>query len=463
MSFTAALLRRTALPFLLRREGRESALRHWRELEASQYWPLQRLLDYQWQRLTALLRHAYDTTPYYRRIFQERGLTPESIKAPDDLRKLPVLTREMVRDFTEELFSSRIERSQLQRFSTGGTTRQFVAYYRDQESFNIKAGAAWRFEGFMGRKPGDKLLHVWPVHIDMNPHDRLRTRIKNRYLSRELMFYVGAASEELLERYYRTMCSFRPEYLKVFPNALDRFADYLRAKGSAAPPVKAIFATGETLHEYHREKFREVFGAPTFNMYGSREVGNTACECEAHEGLHVAMETSFVETVVGGQPAPEGVEGEILITDLTNYGFPLIRYAIEDHGGWSPGMCSCGRSLPRMSHGVGRLCDQYVMPDGSRNSLHAVSSMIAEHGPPVGPIQFIQKSLLHFHLKVTDEPPITEELRQHIRKVMYELISPEIEITIEPVRELPREKSGKIRYCICLVDERVRSSRSDSD
>ena len=91
-------------------------------------------------------------------------------------------------------------------------------------------------------------------------------------------------------------------------------------------------STGESLEPFHREIFREAFNAETFNMYGTREVGNIACECDCHEGLHIAMETSLVEVVDQGRPVADGTEGEIIVTDLTNYGFPMIRYAIEDFG-----------------------------------------------------------------------------------------------------------------------------------
>ncbi len=456
MSIYSSVLRKTAIPYLLRRDSRASAISHWRDLERSQFRDSRRLLDLQWERLHALLRHAYKTVPYYQRVFNERGLTPESFRDFSDLARLPVLTREMIRANTDSLFSSRFEKSQLVKFGTGGTTRRAISFYRDQESHNRKVGAAWRFEGFMGRRPGDKLCLAWPVHVDLNPHDRLRTRVKNRYLSRELMFYMGAATEEQLDRYYRMMCSFRPRYLKGFPNALDLFAEFIRSRGYRPPPVRAIQTTGETLLPHHRERFHDVFGGPVFDMYGSREVGNTACECDQHQGMHVAMETSFVEILTDGRPAPPGVEGEMIVTDLTNYGFPLIRYAIEDHGAWTGTSCSCGRGLALISHGVGRLCDQYVAPDGSRHSALALSAGIADNGPPVGQIQFIQKSLSHFHLLITDDPPMTEQIERYIRDVMAKLLSPSVRVTMELVKDLPREVSGKVRYCICEIDSSLR-------
>jgi phenylacetate-CoA ligase len=170
-----------------------------------------------------------------------------------------------------------------------------------------------------------------------------------------------------------------------------------------------------------------------------------------------------VEIISNGHTAPPGTEGEIFITDLTNFGFPQIRNAIEDHGGWVGSACSCGRDLALMSHGVGRLCDQYVAPDGTRHSVLALSSTIADSGPSLGPIQYIQKSLTRFHLLVTNDPPVTDQIEQHIRQVIHRLVSPDIEVTIQPVEELPREPSGKIRYCICEVNQDAEQSHPAGD
>jgi len=181
-------------------------------------------------------------------------------------------------------------------------------------------------------------------------------------------------------------------------------------------------------------------------------VGNTACECDRHDGLHITAETSLVEVVQDGRRVSDGAEGEILVTDLTNYAFPMIRYAIEDFGKLIDRSCECGRNLPLMSPGVGRVLDCYIAPDGTRHSSLALSASIADDGPPLGQIQYIQKSLMHYHLRITNDPPLNAIIENHIRQTLHKLISPEITITIEAVDELLREKSGKVRYFVNEID-----------
>jgi len=83
-------------------------------------------------------------------------------------------------------------------------------------------------------------------------------------------------------------------------------------------------ATGEVLYPEHRKTIENVFNCPVYDMYGSREVGNTAAECQAHQGLHLAMEIAIVEFIADGKAVAPGGEGEILITDLTNYACRLF-------------------------------------------------------------------------------------------------------------------------------------------
>ena len=202
MSLYASLLRRTVLPILLNRENQLSSLKHQRFLQESQYWPRQRLYDYQWQRLTALLEHAYSTTQYYRKIFDERGLTPKSFKSIEDLAKLPILSRDLTYDRAEEFFSNKFSRSEIQRFLSGGTVGQQAVLYRDQESFNFKLGLTLRHESWMGRLPCDKMALIWPVAMDFNFQRPLRTIIKDRYLLRQVMFHAGLYTDQALWTVY---------------------------------------------------------------------------------------------------------------------------------------------------------------------------------------------------------------------------------------------------------------------
>lgn len=304
----------------------------------------------------------------------------------------------------------------------------------------------------MGRRPCDKMAFFWPAHVDLYDAGSWKTQFKRRYLEREVMYYSGTFAPEAMRRFYDDLTRFRPSYFKVFPNALFGFAQFLTENKLKPLKLKGILSTGEPLFENQRWLFEELFQCRVFDMYGSREVGNTSSECEAHEGLHIAMETSYVEFVRDGKAVAPGEEGEILITDLTNFAFPMIRYRINDYGIPLDKRCSCGRQLSLMSPGIGRLFDDIWRPDGVKLSGNLLGyHLTADHEIHIGQMQIIQESLTDFKILITDRPEPNQKSFEFIRKKMATILGDRIKVDIEVVREIPREKSGKMRYVVSKI------------
>lgn len=463
MSLYGTILRKTVLPFVLTREGQASSLLHFRSLLETQYWSSDKLRHHQWQQVARLLRQAYDTVPYYRRIFDSLGASPQDIISAGDLTALPILTRDVTFEERDNLFSSAYVRDTLQEFASGGTTGQQAKLYRDQVSFNIKQGLTWRHESWMGRYPCDKMALVWPAAMDIEHRAGWKSRLKTRYFLRQQMYNAGTLSEEALSAIHADMRRFGPTYIKAFASALEGFTRYCLDTNKRLPRVKGVMSTGEPLYDHQRRLFVDAFKVPVFDMYGSRETGNTGCECEAHDGRHIAMETQYVEFVDQvGRPVPYGQEGEMLITDLTNHAFPLIRYRINDYGIPLDRQCTCGRGLMMMDKVVGRLSDDIWGPDGTRHLGHVFGIAITAEGPPIGQTQVIQRGLTDFLVRITDKPQPTPDVFDYIRAQMRRILKADVAVTIEVVPRLPQEKSGKTRFVKCEIQPPVSSSsRSD--
>lgn len=428
-------------------------MRHFAFLQKSQFWSKQHLLDFQWKCLKKLLEYSYENTEYYRTVMDERGLIPASFKSFDDFKLLPVLTRDITFEKHDQFFSKKYKKEDLQRFMSGGTTGQQAVLYRDQESFNIKLALAWRHEHWMGKLPGDKIAHIWPAAMDIHETESFKSRLKYRHLMRIVVYNAGGFDRPSLELIQHDLLQFTPSYLKVFPSALYGFTEFCLENNLSVPRVKAIMSTGEILYPGQRKLFEDTFHCPVIDMYGSREVGNTSCECEAHKGMHIAMETSVVEFIKDNKPVEFGEEGEMLITDLTNFGFPLIRYAINDYGVPMKDDCSCGRGLIRMDKAIGRLIDMLYRSDGTKISGNVLGIALTFEGPEIGQTQIIQKSFTDFVIKITDRPQPTQDIFDYIDQTMKKHMGESINLTIEVVKEIPKEKSGKVRFAKCEIEQ----------
>ncbi len=93
-------------------------------------------------------------------------------------------------------------------------------------------------------------------------------------------------------------------------------------------------------------------------------------ECEKHSGMHINAEDLLVEIVDDdGNPLPAGRRGRLLVTNLNEYGMPLIRYDTDDESAFKDHLCSCGRHLPLIEGVVGKTGNVIYTPSGKRLSL----------------------------------------------------------------------------------------------
>lgn len=265
------------------------------------------------------------------------------------------------------------------------------------------------------------------------------------------MLYAGNIEEATLAEHAKALSRYRPNLIRAFPNPLSVLVKYLRHNPRYRIRPRGVLTTGEPLLAEQRLLVEEVFGCPVFDCYASRECGQHACECEAHDGLHVNAECLHLEFEMNGKPVGVGELGHILITDLDNYGMPFIRYHIEDMGTPLDGSCSCGRTLPRMVMGAGRVSDFLLSPfDGSLVSGSSMCHYLLAIGPDVGQLQIIQDARDHLTIRLrankNQESTIVE--RRYLEDTIARIFHGTMRTTLVPVESIPHEKSGKYRFCI---------------
>ena len=153
----------------------------------------------------------------------------------------------------------------------------------------------------------------------------------------------------MLREYHDRLKRFQPDVLYGYPNAIREFAEYIQGEKLEPITVGKIFCTAEKLSEGTRNTLEEVFSGEVFNLYNTREHGCIGFECRKHNGFHIDIGNVHVEIMEDGKPVPAGQPGEIVVTDLLNYGMPFIRSRIGDRGALSPEPCDCGINLPLLS------------------------------------------------------------------------------------------------------------------
>jgi phenylacetate-CoA ligase len=202
-----------------------------------------------------------------------------------------------------------------------------------------------------------------------------------------------------------------------------------------------------------REKIAQVFGCEVYNLYGSREVSDIACELPGLNGLWVAPWGSFVEIVDdAGLPVPPGAEGNIIVTCLTNYAMPLLRYSIGDRGALHPDDTMADHPGTQvLKHVSGRNVDVFRTRDQTLIDGEYFTHLLYFR-PWIWKFQVVQKAHAHIVFKVvrTNGEPASSELADIAAKTRRTM-GGDCRIEFEFVEELPPHPSGKYRYTISEV------------
>lgn len=343
---------------------RRPVFRYWRELEASQWWPLERLEALRFERLRALLLHAQRTAPWYGESWRVGGLDARELRSMDDFARWPVIDRDTIRAHREAMRSTAPGIRLIQK-ATGGSSGVPLQFDLDHDS-NERRMAAWhRGYGWAGAAPGTRQWYLWGVPPAATVDWKKRKgRLYDRLYRRTTMSCFDLADARA-EAFAASLAATRPDAIVAYTGALATLAALFEERGIVPVAPGSVVVGAERLHPHQRTLIERVFRAPVFETYGSREFMLIAGECEAHAGLHLTWEHHLVELLDDeGRPVAPGEEGNVVVTDLTNLGMPFIRYANGDRAVALPGACACGRTLPRLARIAGRRLDVLRTPDG---------------------------------------------------------------------------------------------------
>jgi phenylacetate-CoA ligase len=441
MSAYSRVLEGVLLPAYNAVLGREySRLRSF--LEESQWWPAERIAEFQWKELQSLVRHALATVPYYRR--KHAGVNAGDIRTREDYAKLAPLTREEVNEHRAELCSTAYK-GRLFPHATGGSSGTPTRFFITRESFDWRTACTQRCYAWPGCRLGERTLYLWGAPIGRQSWKAEWKMKAFRAVRREFMVNTFHQSAELWERVLAYGRKVRAPFVVGYVSSLEGFCRYLIETKQRLDGVRAVIAAAEPVYESHRELVREALGAPLYNTYGSREFMSIAGECERRDGLHVHAENLLVET----EAAPEEGPSKILITDLHNYGMPFLRYEIGDLGVLEAGACACGRGLPRLRSIEGRVLDALRGRDG-RVVPGEFFPHLMKDIPEVREFQAEQKAIDHIVLRMVQSGELSERSRATLESEIRKAFGDSARIELERVDSIPARASGKRRVTIGL-------------
>ncbi len=447
------VIKNISFPVLAYRDGLRGIMHDMKELDESQFWPPERIHNIQKARLKFLLIHAYENTDFYKKRFDESGFNPYTFRHTDELAALPILTKDQIRENLPALVARNFRKDQIHISETGGTSGVKMRFYRDNACLAKKEAAINRFGKWTGWGIGEYMGLVWPAHQDFMSSHRLKARIKNEFYKRLVIFPAALIDDRMCEDYMRKLMRKKPTMILAFSSPIHELARYVEKSGLAGIGLKGIISTGEPLYDHQRDLVSRAFGCKVFDSYRSREVGPMAQECEFHNGMHINAEHLHIELhnkkqITGSSESM----GEVIVTDLLNYGMPFIRYNMSDMAVMSDRSCPCGRGLPMIDKVMGRALDVFVTPDGKLVSTIALVMYLVNGAPGlIGQMQILQDAVDHLTFRMTRDPLPAKEVMDHQKKIVAKIFGDRMRITYDFVDKIPKEPSGKYHFAKRMI------------
>jgi phenylacetate-CoA ligase len=454
------LLRRTLFSAMHWREfpGSFSIYKSWQHLEFAD---LATVEAHQREKLRKLLLHASDRVPYFRSLFDKHGFDPRTANLPADLSRLPVMTKSVLMSQQSALRAVDSNADTLMANASGGSTGKPVEFYQDARYWESSRASRRMILSWWGVSPGEPMASIWGADRDI-PDWTWRQSLYYK-ISQVRVCNAFHMTEERMSKFAREMTEWQPRFVNGYASALELFAKFLIQHPEFKIRPIAVESSAESLRDDQRKVIEAAFDAPLYNFYGSREVNNLAAECPAHRGLHTNMLSRYIEIVDDeGKPVPPGVPGRILVTDLSNFVMPFIRYENEDIASWAPTACSCGRPFRLLQKVWGRSSDFITTPSGKL--IHGeYFTHLFYHLPEVSLFQVVQESPTSVRVSIVLRPENKDFPIAKISEKMKEALGPGVDCHVATTESIPVPASGKHRFTISKVKPSWNAATSESE
>lgn len=420
---------------------RQQVMHYYNFFLIAQWWPVEKLNKYQNNQIKFTVRKAYEDTLFYKHLFDKCRIKPTDINTVDDLSKLPIVTKGMLR----EAYPHKCTRKTVypcKEYFTSGSSGQPFAVKVDNHSISIARALMLLRLNFSGWKFGDVSLQT-----GMTLNRGCIKKIKDILLR---TYYVSAfnLSDEAIDNFLYLVEKKKVEYISGYASSLFCIAERARKLGFNYT-LKGAISWGDNMFNPYRNCIESQFKCRVTDTYGCGEGIQVSAQCSEGNGhYHIFTPHVAVEFVKNGMPVQNGDLGEILLTRLDPGAMPLIRYKIGDVGKASKtNQCPCGRGFMLMESIEGRDSDIIITPSGKRLIVHFFTG-IFEYSTSIDTFQVVQEKKDEILVKIVPKKHFKLTDWENIKREIKEKGDPDLKIRMQIVKQIKLEKSNKRRFVI---------------
>jgi len=393
------------------------------------------------EKLKALLEYAYENVRYYTNTFDTIGFCPADVNSINDLKTIPILSKAVIRENFADFKSKQLNLINYQKRSTGGTTGIPHKFYSDMNTWALHWALKIRAFEEADFSMGEKMAVLAGASLIPNQKAGLKRQIWNQSIGFVPLSMTSYSDKELLD-YYEIIKRKKIRFLRGYPTAILQFAEFLK-RSYLKIDMKAVITTAEVLQKEHRVQIEDVFNCKVFDQYGCADAGGHAFECRKHNGLHWAFEASILESETNGT-IENG--GEAIITGLTNYAMPVIRYKPGDIIIKNKTICSCGKQSEMISEIMGRTTEIIKFFNGRSLAGPAFTLIFRKFN--IEQYQLVQNSVSSIDVNIVPKSNFDTKELNKIIEIMKFHCGEEVIVKINKMDSIPLTSSGKFRFII---------------
>lgn len=405
--------------------------------------------EYQNEKFLRVVKRAYEVSPFYKSLYDSKGVDINEIQSLDDIEKLPTVDKEMMRGMDLSYIDGLGQ--DISYMTTGGSTGNPFKIFMDESFRSLNHANTYFYLSIAGFEIS-KTKNV-RLHGDLFDEKQISKgetyRVQN---DRTLVLSSNHISEENARIYLEQINEFKPDYIHAFPSALSLFSNYIEKLGlKIEVPIKAIFSDCECLYEHQKKQFERLFKCKIFNVYGHTEGSVFGVNCPESDIIHINPFVGHFELIgEDGKPVTkEGERGEIVVTGFNNLIMPFIRYKTGDIGIHTNDKCTCGRNWKFIRNVEGRKQD-YVI-DNTKTVVPLAPTLFDYNidWTGVDRFQVIQDKpgFLDVNIILDSNSQLNnEKFEQKLSETFERYFGKRFEIKVTIVDEIQFTHRGKYRY-----------------
>lgn len=413
-----------------------------RWLRQVQWYSAQELQQLQLKYLKDLVKHVYETVPYYRQLMTREGFTPADIHALEDIQRFPILTKQDILSAGASLHSRKYPKLLTKTGYSGGTTGVRVALLRDLWSIGNEHAFVRRQFDWAGLTTQDVCAYLsW--RIVCPPGQQQDYPYWYDAAMKELVLSTFHLSNSTIPTYLELLVKYKVMAMVGYPSAIASIARYC-LRDSIKIPMKAVLTTSENLDAFQRKQISEAFECPVYDFYGGSERVCYIHTC-SEGSYHILSEYGITELIE--IPEQPGIR-KIVATGFWNRAMPLIRYDTGDLVIPGTGMCSCGRAYPCVGKIIGRQSQIIKTPSGREFGATAVECIMEFilhdlASFPIFEAQMILYEGFHLVLEYVSERSLYAGEEEKINSLVKFHIPEDFSIELRRVSSIQKTASGK--------------------